>query len=172
MSRGIPINEQTIEQAAEQLAENADFEVAIEQLQQDQPIVMGWFFSANFDLFTQAEREYLLYLTLVIYHSIRLAVTKVPQPDADAISQAEERNWETMSTVNSSIFHQRLDPFFKTTDQEDLLAFIEDALSDYEDDELVTREGREALFIVLKTLVDCWTDNDGVPISTPPLEPN
>ena len=52
--------------------------------------------------------------------------------------------------------------FFENTQQEDLLAFIEDSLTPGEDDDEefpVTEEGAEAMFVMLKTVVDVLTNH-------------
>jgi hypothetical protein len=150
------ISDQEIEAAAEALEKEDQYEKAAESLQQEQPEIMGWLFSDSLDLLTRSEREYLLYLILVIFRAIRLEQPEVPRPDEEMLSLTEEKNWTTLGNAKANTFHERLDAFFEHTDQEDLLAFAEDALSDHED-EWITKEGREALFIVLKTVIDCWT---------------
>lgn len=150
------ISEEIIDQISVRLEEESRYEAAVAALQEEQPIVTGWLFSESFDLFTQPEREYLLYLVLVLFQSIKEVEPELAQPDEDLLSQLEEDNWKQLGTENTHAFHERLDTFFEQTSQEDLLAFAEDALSDFED-EFVTKEGREALFVVLKTIIDGWT---------------
>ena len=50
-------------------------------------------------------------------------------------------------------FNEKIDPFFKDYPQEDLLAFVEDSLVQDEDSE-ITNEGRDYIFIALKTIID------------------
>jgi len=150
------ISEKEIESAAEALENEGQYEQAVASLQKEQPEIVGWLFSDNLDLLTQSEREYLLYLVLVIFHALHLRQSEIPRPDEETLSLLEEKNWTALGSTKANTFHERLDVFFEHTDQEDLLAFAEDALSDFED-ELVTKEGREAVFIVLKTVIDCWT---------------
>ena len=57
-------------------------------------------------------------------------------------------------------FRERLDVFFQDYFQEDLLAFVEDSLSE-EEEEMVTKIGREPMFVALKTIIDCWCDSNG-----------
>ena len=56
-------------------------------------------------------------------------------------------------------FRDRLDPFFENTQQEDLVAFAEDAVTEDLDDpeSLVTKEGREPIFVALATMIDVLT---------------
>ncbi len=153
------ISEQAIEEAAAWLDESEErYEQAIQQLREEQPVVLSYLFSETFDAFTQREKEFSLYLTLVVY----LAVTRengekpLPPVSEQQLSKAEEHNWELAQGIQSKRFHERLDVFFQDSPQEELLAFAEDALSD-ESDEWVTKEGREALFISLKSIIDTLT---------------
>ena len=77
----------------------------------------------------------------------------------DEIGQAEEANYALLESSKASDFRDRLNAFFDGTDQEDLLAFAEEAVLEEEDEAeaLVTKEGREPIFIALKTLVDVLT---------------
>ena len=72
----------------------------------------------------------------------------------DQISQQEEKNWEVLHASKTKDFRDRVTPFFEDYFQEDLLAFVEDALVEDEDEdgeEVVTTDGRPALFVSLKT---------------------
>lgn len=73
----------------------------------------------------------------------------------EKLGEAEEKNWELMNEVTAKRFRDRLDRFFEQYPQEDLLAFIEDALADDEDGEsIVSPESREPIFIALKSMID------------------
>ncbi|MFT5382917.1 MAG: hypothetical protein ACI81W_000313, partial [Saprospiraceae bacterium] len=63
--------------------------------------------------------------------------------------------WEKLSENQSKGFRDKLDVFFENTSQEDLLAFVEDALVQDEEDDMISPEGREYVFITLKTIIDC-----------------
>jgi hypothetical protein len=75
--------------------------------------------------------------------------------DSDELSVAEEKNWELLESITAKRFRDRLDVFFKDNKQTDLLAFVEDMLLD-EEDELLTKEGREPMFVILKSIIDCF----------------
>ena len=53
-------------------------------------------------------------------------------------------------------FRDRMDIFFENYSQEDLLAFVEDNLVE-DEDSLVTKEGREPMFVALKSVIDILT---------------
>ena len=149
------IPETTIDRAAEELNEaEGGYEAAVEDLRRQQPVLLSYLFSENFDAFTDREKEFLLYLALVIFRATLKEKGELPVITEQQLSEAEEHNWTLIQGVSSSRFHERLDVFFQDSAQEDLLAFVEDALSD-DSDEMVTKEGREAMFVSLKSVVDC-----------------
>jgi hypothetical protein len=152
------VTEQTIDRIADQLSESEEaFEASVYQMREAQPVLLSHLFSETFEPFTRKEQEFALYLAIVIYESVRATLGQQLVVSGEQLSQVEERNWQMLQEVKAKRFHERLDIFFEDTTQEDLLAFIEDALSD-ETDEYVTREGREALFVSLKSIVDCLTE--------------
>ena len=59
-----------------------------------------------------------------------------------------------LETVKSNNSRDRMTVFFDDSDQEDLLAFVEDALVEDDEDSVVTKEGREPIFVALKTVID------------------
>jgi hypothetical protein len=149
------IDENTIDEIAVQLGTSESSRAAaVNALRVEQPVLLAYLFSENFDAFLDREREYLLFLVLVIMESAK-AKTKEPLPaiTEDILGEVEESNWSTIQTVSAKRFRERLDVFFDNTHQEDLLAFVEDALID-EEDGLLSKEGREPIFIVLKSIID------------------
>ena len=125
-----------------------------------QPALLGYLLSEGFDILTDEEKPYLLYLASALWKAVN-QVHAIDQPIQEKdLEEREEANWELLNEAQSTRFRDRLDPFFQDTDQEDLLAFVEDALviDDGEEDEWrLTKEGREPIFIGLKTLIDCLT---------------
>ncbi len=153
------IPEKIIEAAAESLGSQneAGYEKYILEFKKKQPIVLGYLFSDNLKLLTDEERNLLLYIVMVIRKSY-LKVNDGQEPRAinvDDISEAEEKNWSKIEDISNSDFRTKLDLFFENTPQEDLLAFIEDWLSD-DEEEIVTKAAREYIFITAKTIVDLW----------------
>lgn len=135
-------------------------EEVVRHLEQHQPLLLGFLLSETFEVLTEAEKPYLLYLAAVIWKSVDQVRPFAGLIDQEVLDDFEEANWELLNNQTSPRFRDRLDPFFDKTDQEDLLAFIEDSLAidDSEEDEWkLTKEGREPIFIGLKTLVDCLT---------------
>lgn len=147
------ISEETIDEVVVAL-ENADFEEEVEIFGEEYPAVLSYIFSEDFDLLTQAERDLMLYLSLVIVKAVERGGKVIPPLTTTRLSEAEELNWEKLDAVTAKRFRDRLDVFFKDAEQEDLLAFVEDSLVEDEEEEVVTKEGREPLFVALKSLID------------------
>ncbi len=147
------VNENIIEKAAEKLgSDEAVFSASLEKFNDSQAEILAYFFSEDTHAFTNPEREWMLFLLLVI-----LEATEPFYEEQDISEQlvllTEEKNWELLQAAKGKTFRDRLDIFFEDYPQEDLLAFIEDSVTDDEDGN-ISKEGREPLFIMLKTIVD------------------
>lgn len=156
------VSEKIIDEVALSLEDSTgSYEDAVEQLREEQPVILAYLFNEELKIFTQEEKEYMLYLILVIWQAIKTANGDTqPSTSADAFTTVEEKNWEILQAQKKRSFRDKLDVFFDQYPQEDLLAFVEDALvEDEEEESVVTKEGREAVFIILKTVVDCWTQS-------------
>ena len=86
----------------------------------------------------------------------------LPIIDEEEIAEADEANWSLMESSKATDFHKRLDVFYEKSPEEDLMAFVEDALTgeaENEDGETftLTPEGREPMFVALKTVIDVLT---------------
>ena len=151
------IEESTIDKITENIGgEESNYQTALDDFHKEQPIFLGFLFSENFNTLFEKEREFLLFLVVVIYEASKEGTGDAPMEiDEDAIEIAEEKNWEIIGNSSAKIFRERIDPFFENYPQEDLLAFVEDALADDEEAEFITKESREAIFITAKTLIDC-----------------
>ena len=136
------------------------YERRMEQFAADQPVLIAYLFNEeNFHLLSEDETGYLQYLALITWSAITRVNGSVPPVSEEMIGQAEERNYEILEASTASRFRDRLDAFFENTPQEDLVAFAEEAVLEDEDDPeaLVSKEGREPIFIALKTVIDVLT---------------
>ncbi len=150
------ITEAIIDEVAEQLNQSEEaYTSAMEAMQAAQPILFAYPFTENFDAFTEEERAYLLYLMVIVWKVVDTQ-TQPAVINEQKLSGLEEANWSVIHGNKGGTFRARLDPFFEGYPQEDLLAFAEDALTQDEEEErpVVSREGQEALFVTLKTVID------------------
>lgn len=148
------ISEEIIDKKAALIGAEGGHQEAVQQFKAKQPALLVYLFSDSFELLTQKEREYMMYLVLVIWASINEVEPDIPQVVPKMVEEKEEFNWEKLKLVKAKYFRDRLDVFFDGYPQEDLLAFAEDALV-HDEDNMVSKEGREYLFIALKTIIDC-----------------
>jgi hypothetical protein len=139
--------------------EVADFEQEVAIFGEKQPVLLGYVLSEDFELLTNDEREWLLYLVLVLWKSVEKVYEKIGPLSKNALETAEEANWERLESVTAKRFRDRVTPFFEGYDQEDLLAFVEDSLTEDEEDteNVITKEGREPMFVALKSVIDVLT---------------
>ena len=156
------VSEATIEKVLARFEEDAAlFEEAAREFGDQQPELLQYLLNVPEGVLTPEEGEYLLYLAIIIWQSVSEAYGQGQLHSGKAIEATEEKNWELWE-AGSGNFNRRLDAFFENTPQEDLLAFVEDALTlDEEDEESnppVTKEGAEPMFIALKTLIDRLTN--------------
>lgn len=148
------IPESIIDQKAALVGANGDLSKYIQSLKEKQPAVLAYLFSESFDLLTAEEKEYTMFLNLVIWEAVQSVHPEQKEITPAAIEKAEDDNWVILNDTKSKDFREKLNAFFDNTPQEDLLAFVEDALAQ-DEQENVTDEGREYVFIALKTIIDC-----------------
>lgn len=148
------IGEKIIDGVTEALSDNKmDYDETVEEMQGKQPILFSYLLSESFKLLTKEESDYLFYLAVVVWKAVDSQVAGLPLLESAIIEEIEEKNWTVFNESKARKFRDKLDAFFDKYPQEDLLAFVEDALVD-DEDSFVTKEGRELLFIGLKTTID------------------
>jgi hypothetical protein len=156
------VSENTIDAVVEELDGLTDqqYEQRMEAFSEAQPVLVAWLFSDQFELLTEDEQGYMHYLALIAWSAIVKANGQpIPPVSEEEIGEAEEKNYEVLEHSTGKTFRDRLNPFFENSKQEDLLAFAEDAVLEDDDDpeSLITKEGREPIFIALKTMTDVLT---------------
>lgn len=152
------VSEKVIDAIIDELENLTDdqYEKRMEAFATVQPVIFAWLFSEHFDLLSEDEKGYLQYLSLIAWSAFVKENGLGEAVSEDQIGVAEEHNYELLENVTAKKFRDRLNVFFENTPQEDLLAFAEDAVLEDEDDPdaMVTKEGRELIFVAVKTLVD------------------
>ena len=139
------IAENTIDETVERLEDFEDHQSLINELGEIQPGILAYLTSESFDLFSDEERDFLFFMTLVIVGAIQKQHPDLAVVTEDELGEAEERNWELFEKTKARAFRDKLDTFFDKYPQEDLLAFVEDALES-DEDSLITKEGSCLLY--------------------------
>ena len=153
------VSSEIIDQVIDTLENLSDeqYEMQMEKFADAQPVIFAYLFNEeNFHLLTEDEKGYLQYLALITWLSIERVNGSSEPVSEDMIGAAEEANYQLLEAGETKKFREKLDPFFEAYPQEDLLAFAEEAVLEEENepDALVTKEGREPVFIALKTILD------------------
>jgi hypothetical protein len=149
------ITESQIEATAESLVPD-QLEETLVAFGKDQPAITAYLLSDSFSILLPQERELLLYLAMIIWQTITSARKEVPVIGEETWGSAEEKNWGLFDEAKGKKFRDKMDVFFADTPQEDLLAYVEDALVLDPDDEenFLTPEGRVPISVALKTMID------------------
>lgn len=148
------IPEALIDQKANSLDAAPAFNTLVESLKEQQPALLAYLFSPSFDMLTQEEKEYTMFLALVVWASVLEYYPEQEQISKDKVESAEEQTWQIFQEQKAKDFREKLNVFFDQYPQEDLLAFVEDALV-HDEDDIVSNEGRAYVFVALKTIIDC-----------------
>jgi hypothetical protein len=150
------IDDKLIDAAVDVISDDDDkYDEVLADLEKKQPAILAYLNDDDSTAFSEEELDYIHYLLLIMWDSVRRVHPDMPAITAEDISAAEEVNWSKLENVESKRFKDRLDIFFDTANQEDLLAFLEDALQE-DEESFVTKEGREPIFVLLKSIIDCW----------------
>ena len=146
------ITEVLIEKVMNQL-EHADFERELQDLKAHFPIVYSYLANDQLQSLSEEEYQIMLFSALVIIKSFELSGTLRNERDSELLENKESSNWNLLRNSKPTGFSEKLDVFFENSKQEDLLAFVEDILTD--DDEFqIGSAAREIIFICLKSIID------------------
>ena len=149
------IKETLIDTILESL-EHSDPDSDLLDLRTRHPELHAYLLSEQFDLLTEEELQWLLFNGLVIVRCFE-AENHSFSITSELLEDCESANWKVMDSATPASFSDKLDVFFTESNQEDLLAYIEDSLADDEDKDLsVSPVAREILFITLKSVVDAF----------------
>ncbi len=151
------IQESTIERVLSRLeVGDEDFAIELQDFAEAQPNLATFLTNEENEILSEEERSLLLFGALVIYQSVQEERTEGAPVSETMIGQAEEENYALMPEKGN--FRDRLTPFFEDSDEEELLAFIEDLISAETEEETISKEARAPMFLALKTVVDVLTD--------------
>lgn len=157
MSTEIIVTESDIDAIHEEMAvQQGQDERLLTKFANQQPHITGWLLGDDFKLLLDDEQDLLFFLAMCIYEACARKTGVRDEISGEEIREAEEANWSLLENSNAKAPRERIDLFFESSNQEDLLAFIEDSLEEDEDDPdtIVTKLSREPMFVALKSLVD------------------
>jgi len=149
------IPESIIDQSIEALSISDSLDEAIKALADAQPFLITYLSSETTTAFSNEEKDFLFFATSVIVSAVETVEPETRVLGLDMLTEIEEQNFTTLTETKGKEFRERVTVFFENYPQEDLLAFAEDALEEDEEN-LITAEGREYLFVMLKTIIDSF----------------
>lgn len=118
------------------------------------PTLLAYLDQESNEVLLDEERDLHWYIVVVCLSASLEEGVEIRPFTVEGLSAAEETNWELLQEAGPGSWRDRLDPFFASLDQEDLLAFVEDLLQEDEESPLTTI-GREVIFISVKSILDC-----------------
>jgi hypothetical protein len=152
------ITDKVIDQVIDQLdASEENYEKALHQFAEEQPMIMAYLTSESFELLSDDERSYMVYIAVIIYRSYKKSNPNLQDVSEDQIGEAEELNYQELEEAEGADLMEKIETFFEDYEQEELLGLAEEAIMDDEEDEeesVVSEEGAEPVFIGLKTIID------------------
>lgn len=147
------ITEEIIDQSIDRI-QQMDFDEAFGQFSKKHPLLVSYLAGEQFAVLEDTEYQILLFEAMIIAECFNDIDLGKDETTAELLEECESANWAAFDSEENGSFHDRLDIFFDHTDEEDLLAFIEDSLVDDEESEPIHPASREIIFITLKSIVD------------------
>lgn len=148
------ITEEHIENLIDRLEVDEELFLKYRQnLIDNEPALAGFLAQESFDILNDDEYD-LLWFVITLIYTVFTEKNNLKKPlEAEVIDEIEEVNWELLNQKEKASFSERLDAFFEETEQEDLMAFLEDCIVPDEEVD-ITPVGRELIFIAGATLIN------------------
>lgn len=169
-----PVSKNTIFMVLEKMnsATSKEIKTLVNQMAKEQPELLFYLLTVNDEIYTESEREELVYLGLIIWRAMTQEAKSIIQVTAEDIIEAENANYVFITSFLQKAKEEDpmlvLDNFFKNYNQSALLNFIMEALID---EDLVSEEDTEEdeepqpvrirenvkgyMIFTLKTIIDC-----------------
>lgn len=153
------ISEDIINPIIDQLSgEESNYERKIELFSEEQPFLLSFLLSGGFDVLEEEEKSLLFYLAMVIFYSIKSEYEEIDIIELEIIQKIDEENWTTVDQNKYKTLKEIADHYFEEYGQEDMLAFVEDALTEDEEYQ-ISNIGRNVIFVSMKTIIDVFSHN-------------
>lgn len=148
------VPEEIIEQVIEYFENDEKAYVhSLAKIMEANPALLAFLGQESIDILLEEEKDIFWYITLVIYTSVERSSFEYEDITDVKLGEWEEKNWETYQSQPRGSFRDKITPFFKNYNQEDLLAFVEDTL-ELDEASPITTVGREVIFISTKSIID------------------
>lgn len=155
------ISEDVINPVIDLLSDNDElFEKYMLEFAEEQPFLLAFLLSEGFDVLDDQEKSMLFYLAMIIYFSVVNGTDdELDIIELEKIQATDETNWIKVDQAKYKTMKEIADFFFQDYGQEDLLAFVEDALTEDEEYE-ISNIGRNVIFVSMKSFIDVLNQSD------------
>ncbi|MCL0049070.1 hypothetical protein M1N13_02095 [Dehalococcoidia bacterium] len=130
------------------------------QMQKEQPVVVAYLLAVDHDILTQDERELLFYIGTVVWQIMSRGSKPLPTITKEDIDDAEARNikmTEYLQGETETGFVEATRTILNNYGQPEVLRYVVEALMEEPEKDVVIRDDSiGALFLDLKTVVDCF----------------
>lgn len=109
-------------------------------------------------LLKEEERKVFLFISTIVFHSFLINENYSAEFNQDIFDSKDEENWGFRDKQTS--FDKTKDIYFENYGQEDLLAFVEDILTDEEEENSYSDAGKEIVFINCKSYIDTLSESN------------
>lgn len=148
---------------------DAEAERLVNTFTEEQPVLMTYLLAVYGEELTEEEREYLFFLGLKIWYTLRQTVGKLPsitEEQLDKIEHDNEQMLHYLSEESEDGFMSFAENLVEDYSQGELIEFVIMAIADEgededeplaeEDDFILSEDAKGIFFIALKTLIDCF----------------
>lgn len=155
------ISEEIINPVIDEISDDeAVYEEKMLSFSEAQPFLLAFLLSEGFDVLEEHEKSLLFYLAMIIYFSVEAVYPELDIIELEDIQNADETNWIAVDRLKLKETKAIADHFFMDYEQEDLLAFVEDALMEDEEYQ-ISNIGRNVIFVSMKSFIDVLHQQTG-----------
>lgn len=153
------ISEDIINPVIDQLSDSDDlYEAKMIEFSEAQPFLLSFLLSEGFNVLDDQEKSLLFYLAMIIYFSVIEVYPELDTVTLEDIEKTDEANWTIVDQNRFKTIKEIADHFFDGYLQEDLLAFVEDALM-VDDEYEISNIGRNVIFVSMKSFIDVFENS-------------
>ena len=125
-----------------------------------QPIILNYLMASGDDIFNQEEREFLLYLGVVVWQIMSQGSTPIPEVSENVLDEVENLNikiLEHLEEESESGFIETVDEIMSRYNQTEVLRYVLEAIvEEAKEGNLIRDEMTGVIFLHLKTVIDCF----------------
>lgn len=148
------ISEEIINPVIDEISDEEEvYERCMLEFSEAQPFLLSFLLSEGFNVLEEQEKSLMFYLAMIIYFSVHAEYPDPPLIELNQIQNVDEENWSEVDRLKLKSTKQIADHFFEDYKQEDLLAFVEDALMEDEEYQ-ISGIGRNVIFVSMKSFID------------------